>query len=368
MHIGVIVPMQGCNYISFYVMIKATIPKVRGECMSFFNAVEKLVEQGRFNYGHYNEKIKELNPLEADFFRSYTPELFKQSRLKEWQLFNIYCNSFSGLLLLMDLKYVQVTHVSIYDIQKKRFYKKTAVKPPMTFDLLKGIDAGQFFFSEDNLFIEITASEEQMPLHLNLSFVSETDQIPIKLVLEGDRAEAKPFVYCKPIQSEKAVYSHRKTQAAKGSIMISSVLHPFDQAETRIISEDYKSFQPYEMNASWLCASAPELDLALALSVNPYSKDSAVLENVIWQGSEAFPIGNITVDIGPEGWKITSEDGILDLLFVPKTLNQLSESFAMLKASFDLPSGELSGRIVLKDRGLLIENVQAVGGNLMMKL
>lgn len=336
--------------------------------MSFFKAVDQLVENGQFNYGHYNEGIKTLNPLEADFFRTFTPELFKQSRLKEWQIFNITNESFTGLLLLIDLKYVQVIHVSLYDLVKKRFYKKTVTKPPLTFDLLTSLDEGHFFHSEESLFIEIFTKSDLAPLKVNLSFTSDIDQIPVKLLLEGGSVETEPFVYCKPIQKEKAVYSHRMLLPTKGSLMISSVLYPFDINEAQVVIEDYKSFQPYDMNSMWLCAGSLKDELTLCLSMNPYSKESDICENALWYKGKLMPLSNIDVVFSSKGWEINSKDGTLDLLFVPKTLNKLSESYLMLKASCDLPCGELSGKIMLNGETICIDAIQAVGGNIEMKL
>lgn len=336
--------------------------------MSFSNSVEKLVEHGRFNYGHYQERIKQLNPLEADFFRSFTPEFFKQSRLKEWQIFNISSSNFTGMLLLVDLKYVQLIHVSLYDVTKKRFYRKTVKKSPMSFDLLQSLSGGHLFYSEESLFVEIFTSEGLTPVKINMSFISETDQIPIKLMLEGSQLETKPFVYCKPIQTEKAVYSHRELMPIKGSLMISSVLYPIEYSDSQIIIEDYKSFQPFEMNSSWICAGSQSESLALSLSMNPYSKESDVLENVLWYKNETYPIGNINIEFAPNGWIITSDEGILDLVFVPKTLNRLSENYFMVKADGDFPTGELSGTINLMGEMIELNAVQAVGGNLVMKL
>lgn len=340
----------------------------RGEQMTFNKAVTKLVENGQFNYGHYNERIKVLNPLEADFFKSFTPELFKQSRLKEWQIFNLSSASFTGLLLIMDLKYVQVIHVNLYDIAKKRFYKKTLIKPPLTFELLSNLESGHFFYSDENLFLEVITAEDQVPLKINLSFISEIDQIPIKVMLEGNSTETEPFVYCKPIQSEKAVYSHRRLLPCKGSLMISSSIYPFESNQANVIAEDYKSFQPFEMDSTWVAASIPGSTHALYLSVNPYSKASNVCENLVWIDGKAHPIANVTLTTGPLGWQFKSEDGRVQLTFVPKTLNHLSEAFMMIKASCDLPCGEISGTITLDGVVKTVEAVPAVGGRLELKL
>ncbi len=340
----------------------------RGEQMTFNKPVEKLVENGQFNYGHYNERIKVLNPLEADFFKSFTPELFKQSRLKEWQIFNLSSTSFTGLLLIMDLKYVQVIHVNLYDIAKKRFYKKTIIKPPMTFELLNSLDSGHFFYSDENLFLEIITGEDQVPLKINLSFVSEIDQMPIKLMLEGNNVVTEPFVYCKPIQSEKAIYSHRRLLPCNGSLMISSSIYPFESNQANVIAEDYKSFQPFEMDSTWVAASIPGTTIAFYFSVNPYSQESEVCENLVWIDGKAIPISNVTLTTGPLGWQFISADGSVQLTFVPKTLNRLSEGFMMIKASCDLPCGEISGKILLDGVVKTIEAVPAVGGRLALKL
>ena len=337
--------------------------------MTFNNAVEKLVENGQFNYGQFKEAIKILNPLDAEFFKSFTPDLFKQSRLKEWQVFNLSSNAFSGLLLIMDLKYVQVLHVNVYDQQKRRLYKKTIMKPPLTFNLLNGLNEGHFFYSDETVFLEIFTSNDLKPLRINLSFISEMDQIPVKMLIEAKGVETEPYVYCKPIQSEKAVYAHRKLVPSQGSIMISTAVYPLDDTDAKVIAEDYKSFQPYEMDSAWVAATLKaESDVAIYLSVNPYSTDSEICENSIWIDGISMPLSNVTLNMGPLGWQFTSEDASVNLTFVPKTLNRLEESFMLVKGSCDLPCGVLSGQITVDGDTIHLNEVPAVGGRLELKL
>lgn len=337
--------------------------------MTFNNAVEKLVENGQFNYGQFKEAIQILNPLDAEFFKSFTPDLFKQSRLKEWQVFNLSSTAFSGLLLIMDLKYVQVIHVNVYDQQKRRFYKRTLIKPPLTFSLLDGLDNGHFFYSDETMFLEIFTANDFAPLKINLSFVSETDQIPVKLLIESQAVETEPYVYCKPVQSEKAVYAHRKLVPSQGSIMISTVIYPLEVSVTQMITEDYKSFQPFEMDSAWTAATLKQgSDLAIYLSVNPYSTESDVCENNIWVNGISMPLSNVSLEMSPLGWQFKSADGHVNLTFIPKTLNRLEERFMLVKGSCDLPSGVLNGHVVVDGETYHLDSVPAVGGRLELKL
>lgn len=337
--------------------------------MTFNSTVEQLVENGQFNYGQYKEVIKVLNPLDAEFFKSFTPDLFKQSRLKEWQVFNLSSSAFSGLLLIMDLKYVQMIHVNVYDQRKRRFYKKTVIKPPLSFGLLDGLDDGHFFYSDESTFLEIFTTTEATRLKVNLSFVSETDQIPVKLLMEARSSDTEPYVYCKPIQTEKAVYSHRKLLPSQGSLMISTAVYPLDASDVMVIAEDYKSFQPFEMDSAWTATTfKQDADYAIYLSVNPYSTDSSICENTIWVNGKSLPLNNVSLEVGPLGWQFKSIDESVALTFVPKTLNRLEESFMLLKGSCDLPCGVLSGHIRINEETIQIDAVPAVGGRLELKL
>ncbi len=87
----------------------------------------KLVSNGRFNLGTFNQAFTEINPLDAKIGSLFPySRSFKNFRLKEWQHFALVNEDYYISLALFNAKTLALAQVCLYDRKSGsiHFYEK----------------------------------------------------------------------------------------------------------------------------------------------------------------------------------------------------------------------------------------------------
>lgn len=329
----------------------------------FNESVTHLVKDGLFQYGNYKTFIDILNPLDAKLFHSLTPEIFKQSRLKEWHAFQFGDDRFFCFFVIMDLKITSLIQMTFYDKEKRRIYKRHITLPPMILTPLENMLNSSLFYTKDDVLIDLQSNLAEKTFRLNLSFKNEIDQLPVRIHLESKSEDSEPLLSCIPLKDNRAMYAHKQVLPANGQIMISSQVHQFKKEEAFLIVDDQKAFYPFEIMWKWVtCAAFIEGELiGINLTQNQSTDPEKYNENAIWINGRVELLPAVTFELGATEWRIRDSEGLVNLTFVPRLQNTMSEELFYVKSLYKGPFGELTGTIQTKDRLIELKQVFGMG-------
>lgn len=321
--------------------------------------IDQLVQKGSFQHGNYNTYIKHLNPMDADIFNQLTPELFKQTRLKEWHAFQLGDDRFFCFFVLMDLKITSMIQITFYDRETRRLYKRHMKLPPMTVKPLENMLGNTLFFSKDDLLIDLCGNLNDGSFRLSLSFKNELDQLPVKLFISSQTDVSQPLISSIPLEKNGAMYAMKQMMPMQGQLMISSKIHQFDEASAFLIIDDQKAFYPFEIKWHWVtCAGRQDgRFIGLNLTHNQSADPDQYNENALWIDDQLFLLPHVTFDIDVLKWRIRDAEGLIDLTFTPKVMNRMDESHFYVKSAYKGPFGFVEGTIRTETETIVLQPI-----------
>jgi hypothetical protein len=166
----------------------------------------------------------------------------------------------------------------------------------------------------------------------------------LKIDAEIDQTDAAPFLTAiGPIANGGCAHSTVKSSAlsVKGVATVGNQTFVLDDG---IASFDYSNGL-LARDTAWRWASAHSREVGFNLQQGYFGN----YENALWLDGALIPLGQARFDFDPRQplapWKISTDDGLLDLVFQPEGARQESKNLIVAASYYIQPIGTFSGTI-----------------------
>ena len=310
-----------------------------------------LITNGKFNYGTFNGAIKNVNPLDAyGVYSLPLPRFILDSRLKEWQAFQMGNDDYFILAVLYNTKTVALTQFKIYNKKNRQLLEYQKMIPAWEIKLANTLLDSESSWSNNNYQLAFHNKLNSGLFDIDVA-TNEFEGLPnLQGNFKGFHNEASPLVVAMPFEKNQGMYSHKSVMKMKGTLLIGSEQVDFTKDSSFMIVDDHKAYYPFEMKYDWVTAagSANGKLIGFNLTDNQVSDNSKYNENALWVDKEIHLLPPIKFD-RPDGvensWQIKDSFGIVDIRFKPEVENNVLFNLGILKSDYYGPFGTFEGFI-----------------------
>jgi hypothetical protein len=318
-------------------------------------APDSVVEAGRFCYGCYNEPIRRVNLLDA---RLGSLGLFKNSRLREWQAFQLYSDQgWFVMIALYNTKKICIVQFILYNRHtKKKIYCEKKVLP-RSLRIPNGLYKTQASHSSKGFDFAVDHDIDDALLTIKVQVAATKDhpQISAQFSAEHDCSRFVPIVVCMPFTEKKGMYSHKCLMPLEGQVSLGQDVITFDKKDSSLIIDDHKGYYPYNTRYDWATALGFDDEgrrFGFNLTDNQVSDQDKYNENCFWINGEMLPLPPVKFT-RPNGyredWIIEDKTGAVKLVFTPQAHNSVRLNLLLLASNYEGPYGVFNGEIQVGD-------------------
>ena len=271
--------------------------------------------------------------------------LWRALHTKTWHYASVATAECVVAIAVIDVGIAASAFVYVFDRRTRRMLTNqsfTSLPSAATFSPFAGIGASSRFRTRNaRLAIERSGDTWRVNAHAQ----HEGD---IEMVAELDVSSAPaPLCAIAPIEGGIANCTHKTVGlAALGFARVGKTR--FDLAGGHGALDHTHGL--LARNTKWRWASASSADLSL----NLVEDFNGPIENVVWIGDTLLPVGPVTFHYDPAAtqrpWRITSANGMLDLVFTPEGERREDKNLLVAKSWYVQPIGTFAGTLRPADR------------------
>ena len=308
-------------------------------------------EKGHFNWGCYNQPIKNVNLLDADLGLKF----FKNLGLREWQAFQMHSEEgWFVMMAIYNTKKVCIVQFIVYNIrthEKIRYEKKVL---PKSMHVPNGLYNTSCHHRSKGFFMEAVHDLENSSLTIKVE-IDKTSKLPAlsaELVANHNISNYVPMVVCMPFSESKGMYSHKCLMPVSGQVVVGTEKITFQSKNSSLIIDDHKGYYPYPTKYDW--ATGLGFDqlgrrVGFNLTDNQVVNQEAYNENCLWVDGKMIPLPPIKIE-RPNGykgtWIIKDGEGKVNLSFQPEVHNSVKMNLGIIASKYEGPYGKFSGTFI----------------------
>jgi len=336
------------------------------------------IENGKPLTGTWGKAFAQVNLL--DIHRPFDhplPRWARNARIKEWEGFSVQDDQFCLEAFLGNFKMFQATKIILYNKESEETYvfKKIAcgkrwLLPEKLENAVVECRAPGFFFRVHNwlkantvkLDIDIAATKKQPAFTTHLAFAM------------GSR-DISPIVVSLGLAERRNMYAFKALTAVRGDIVLDGRHVSINPARCTGIFRDYKGFFPYRMRLTSCGGMGFDEEgrrYGFHVVENQATGTQKNNENALWLDGRMTPLPpvRITMQGGPESdWVIQDVEGMVDLVFTPKTANRFRANLFVAKGDFFAPMGYYNGMLAsAKGEQIQVRNQWGIGEKLYLRV
>ncbi|MCL2193683.1 MAG: DUF2804 domain-containing protein [Treponema sp.] len=336
------------------------------------------IENGMPLTGTWDKAFAHVNLLDIQKPYKYPfPRWLRGSRIKEWEGFSVQNERFCLEAFLGNFKMFQTTKIFLYNketeetyVFEKMSFRKSWQLPQKLENASVECRASGFFFrihtwlkaNTIKLDIDIAATKKQPAFTTHLSFAM------------GSR-DVSPLVVSLNLAERRNMYVFKALAAVRGDIVLDGKHASLDPARCTGIFRDYKGFFPYRMkftSCGGMGFDDEDRRYGFHIVENQARETRKNNENVLWLNGRSTPLPPVLITMpgGPESdWVIQDMDGMVDLVFTPKTANRFKANLMIAKGDFFAPMGYYNGMLVsAKGEQVQVRNQWGIGEKLYLRV
>lgn len=318
-------------------------------------APESVVnEKGRFNWGCYNQPIRNINLLDADIgLRGY-----KNFTLREWQAFQMYSEQgWFVMVAIYNTKKVCIVQFILYNskTREKRRYEKKVL--PGSMEIPNGLFGTTCSHQSKGFYLKATHDIENGVLNIEADIAASAKLPALKASFSANHNISKhiPLVVCMPFSESRGMYSHKCMMPVSGEIRLDGEIITFQNNDSSLIIDDHKGYYPYPTKYDWATGLGFDKEgrrIGFNLTDNQVIDQENYNENCIWVDGEMIPLPPIKVNRpgGYKGqWLITDKEGKVSLTFDPEVHNSVRLNLGIIASKYEGPYGKFNGQLTSED-------------------
>lgn len=313
---------------------------------------KKLVENGKFNLGAYNEAIPQINFLDAHQPLGLpTPNWINNLRLREWQAFQIANKDHFFMAAIFNAKPMGLLHFVHYNIktkEKKRFERKLPFNLlNVANGLLNSESRGEFLDFSFKVVNAIKNGEINIAIKSTISNLPEVDAY---FHATHTKDKVTPIVTCQPFNSNAAMYSHKALMPVKGAVNIGGDIIRLEEKDSWLIIDDHKGFYPRRTQWDWVTGAINNNGerIGFNLTDNQTKHKDLYNENCLWVNDEMHflpPVKFTRKKGNPSIWTIMDEFDRVNVCYYPEIETDLKENYLIARTDYHSCYGFFDGYI-----------------------
>jgi hypothetical protein len=285
------------------------------------------LEKGRPVYGTWTRAFKEVDLL--DIRRPYRwplPRWIRDSRIKEWESFDIQHDRFYLGAILANLKMFRFAQVTLYDKESKEKLRYVKVIPFSGWKLPRELANASVSSRSYGFFFRIHGWLDANTIRVDLD-VEATRKRPsftAHLMYDLGREKVTPMAVNLGFSRDRCLYAYKVLAAVRGDLVFGGRHMSLSAKKTSGIFCDFKGFYPYPMQSVWGKAAGFDQEgrrFGFSLGENQTRENHQNNENALWVNGELTPLPPVRITM-PGGiksdWIIQDVEGMVDLVFSPQ--------------------------------------------------
>lgn len=309
------------------------------------------------NFSCWRGEVSEVDL--RSYRRKELSDLWLPTREKRWLYVGIYTEDVIVGIAVVHAYYVGNIFCYVYDRKRDILWEQERIAPlAKGIRVDRGIHKGVVSYQTATEKIYIDTDLKQGKRFLDVQLKSEGREIDIRAEIMDSLERSPPLQVVTPTADRDFTFTHKNAGLPiLGSIRLGNVRYEFDPEKDSAVVDYSIGFPARETFWNWASGTG-RLDDGRWVGLNLVAPifDAKNNENVFWIGGDWVKISGVNFDYDPSDilkeWKITSEDGILDITFKPlgrrvQNLNyqivasQFQQPFGIFTGAARLPSGEV---------------------------
>lgn len=314
------------------------------------------------------------NLAEAGYAKSLVKEYdrndikAKKSRIKEWDYYYIGCDDYAVALTIDDNSYMGLGSVSLLDFKNKTFITKSVMKW-FTYgktNLPSTSRIGNVSFKSKKLSIDFINDGINRTLKCHFTKFDKNIDFDCEIVLFDEPQES--MVIATPFEKKHHFYYNQKINCmrAKGKATFGGRVYNFNP-DTCFATLDWGR-GVWTYSNTWYWSSMNGLVEGRKIGFNlgyGFGDTSKATENMIFFDGLAYKTEEVTFVIPKDEkgkddflkpWKFTSNDGAIDLEFVPILDRKDHTNVVVIKSIQDQVFGRFTGTLKFQDKVINIKD------------
>ncbi len=283
-------------------------------------------------------------------------------RIKEWDYYCVLSDTQGISFTLSDLGYIGFIAATVFDFTNPKEISNsiTTILPLGGFKLPESSKKGDAVFQNKDLTLRFSRTETSRTLEVDWRNFFEGQDLKGRIELKVPPGDDSLLIATPFHQRPQAFYYNHKVKCmpAKGAIQLGSQTLTFAEPDSFGVLDWGRGVWTYANTWYWGSASGLVDGRRIGLNIGyGFGDTSAATENIIFLDGVGHKLDQVTFHI-PEPdflnpWKFSSNDGRLDLDFIP-ILDRYSNTNMLLVQSWQHQVfGRFSGRLVLDDGQVL---------------
>jgi hypothetical protein len=336
------------------------------------------VEKGRPVYGTWIRAFKEVDLL--DIRRPYRwplPRWIRDSRIKEWESFDIQNDRFYLGAVLANLKMFRFAQVSLYDKESGEKLRYVKVIPFSGWKLPRGLASASVSSRSYGFFFRIHdwLDADTIRVDLDVEATRKRPSFTAHLMYDLGRDKVTPMAVNLDFSGDRCLYAYKALAAVRGDLVFGGRHISLGAENTSGIFCDFKGFYPYPMQSLWGKGAGVDREgrrFGFSLGENQTRENHRNNENALWVNGELTPLPPVRITM-PGGiksdWIIQDVEGMVDLVFSPQEPLRNGFNLIFSRAEQEICLGYYNGMLVnAKGEQIQVHNIWGTGEKIYLRV
>jgi len=336
------------------------------------------VEDGNPVIGTWNESFEKVDLQEIrQPYNFPLPRWLRDYRIKEWQSFSVYNESYLLEALFCDLKIYQMAQIILYDRENQQKFIFREIKPGADWKLPgnlvnSSIDSHSlgFFFS-----IHSWLDAGTVKLDINIEAARKRPSLVVHIAYSVSHQDITPMAVSLGFSKRRTMYAFKALSPVHGEMVFDGKNIDLRQESCSGFFCDYKGFFPYKTQTTICKASGFDSDnrrFGFNIAENQTREKNKNNENALWLNGKLTPLPPVLITM-PNGhedkWVIQDVEGMVDLTFTPKIMNRNGTKLIFTKSDFIAHLGYYNGELLDSEgEKIQIKNLFGTGEKIYLRV
>ncbi|MDR1635917.1 MAG: DUF2804 domain-containing protein [Treponema sp.] len=336
------------------------------------------LEKGRPVYGTWTGDFKEVDLL--DIRRPYRwplPRWIRDSRIKEWESFDIQNDRFYLGAILANLKMFRFAQVTLYDKESGEKLRYIKAIPFSGWKLPRGLANASVSSRSYGFFFRIHdwLDADTIRVDLDVEATRKRPSFTAHLMYDLGRDKVTPMAVNLGFSGDRCVYAYKAVAAVQGDMVFGGRHISLGAEETSGIFCDFKGFYPYPMQSVWVKGAGFDQEgkrIGFSLGENQTRENHRNNENALWVNGELTPLPPVRITM-PGGinsdWIIQDVEGMVDLVFSPRESLRSGFNLILSRTEQETCLGRYHGMLVnAKGEQTQVHNLWGTGEKIYLRV
>ena len=298
------------------------------------------------------------------------PKSINNLRIKEWESFIIQDERFFLHAGLFNFKFFRMARVTVFNketgktLDYKKIYPGGGWRLPRNLhnDSVDSRSWGFFFRIHSWLYAK------SINLELNIGRTLQKPEFTSHATFDFEAGKTTSMAVSLLFTERRNMCAYKALTAVSGDVVSDGQHFHLDPAKTSGLFCDYKGYYPYLMRSAWCSGfgfDGKNNRFGFSLGENQARETYKNNENALWVDGRLTPLPpvKITQNNGPESeWIIQDMEGMVDLVFTPKSYGYDTMNFIIANYEYENPIGCFNGLVVnAEGEKIPIHNVWGTG-------